>query len=363
MTTGWDAERRARVAWSRIAEPLDEKAAELRERHGAVEALDRLRQDPGLAAGRFAPRLAELDLDREEELADRLGITVLVPGDDQWPDGADRLLQPPPCLWVRGSGRLADLLVDSVAVVGARAATAYGTQTAGSWSHALAGWGHTVVSGGAFGIDAAAHRGALAASGRTVAFLAGGVDSAYPRAHSGLLEAVRESGALVSESAPGCSPQRHRFLTRNRLIAAFSTGTLVVEAGARSGSLSTARWADRCSRPVAAVPGPVSSEMSVGTHQLVRDGVAVLVTSPEELLEAVGPMGGQLALPVQGHTLPADAVHPERRWCWEVLSARPATPMAVARAGGRALAETEEALGMLLMAGQAHRVDGGWVRA
>lgn len=361
-TPRWSPERAARAAWSRLSEPGDKEATALLERLGPERALEHLVADPSVAKGRFAPRLAQWDPTEEEARAARLGVRVLVPGDEEWPDGADRLEHPPVCLWVRGRSHLAEALERSVAVVGARAATHYGQSVAGTWSQEFAASGVTVVSGGAFGVDAAAHRGALSAPGTTVAFLAGGVDRPYPVAHADLLQAVAGQGALVSEAAPGCAPHRGRFLTRNRLIAAFSGGTLVVEAGARSGSLSTARWADSCSRPVAAVPGPVTSEFSVGTHQVVRDGLATLVTTPQEALEALSPLGAALAPVPVGPAADRDAVEPEHRWCWDVVSPRGSTTDAVARAGGRSLAEAELALGLLALAGQVQRTDRGWVR-
>ncbi|WP_462417807.1 DNA-processing protein DprA [Kytococcus sp. Marseille-QA3725] len=363
MNGSWTEERLARAAWSRLAEPGDERAAALLAEHGPQEALERLTRDPELAGGRFAPRLADWDPAREEDVAGRLGIRAVIPSDPEWPEGADRLEHPPICLWARGERPLAELLRRSVAVVGARAASPYGCSVAGEWSHELVGHGVTIVSGGAYGIDAAAHRGALAGEGTTVAFLAGGVDRLYPAGNADLLRGVGASGALVSEAAPGCAPHRGRFLTRNRLIAAFSGGTLVVEAGVRSGSLSTARWADVCSRPVAAVPGSVRSDLSAGTHRVVRDGLAVLVTSPEEVLEALGPMGEHLAPEAQGPMTERDVVEPEHRWCWDVLGRRAMQTVAVARAGGRSLAEAQMALGMLALAGRAEQTDRGWVRS
>ncbi|WP_374929769.1 DNA-processing protein DprA [Kytococcus sedentarius] len=359
----WSPERLARAAWSRLAEPTDKVASGLIADLGPQGALDRIAEDPSVGGGRFAPRWSSWCPATEEERARRLGIRVVVPGDDEWPEGADRLEHPPVCLWVRGPVNLREALASSVAVVGARSATGYGISVAGEWSHAMAGLGVTVVSGGAFGIDAAAHRGALAAGGTTVAFLAGGVDRLYPASNADLLTEVAGTGAVVSESAPGCAPHRGRFLTRNRLIAAFSTGTLVVEAGMRSGSLSTARWADLCSRPVAAVPGPVTSDRSIGTHQIVRDGVATLVTTPEEAVEDLSPVGSHLAPQRQGASTARDAVEPDLRWCWDVLGPRPSTATVVARAGGRSLGEAELALGMLGLAGQAERTGAGWVRS
>ena len=160
--------------------------------------------------------------------------------------------------------RLDELVDRSVAIVGSRASTAYGEHVAGELGHQLAERGWTVVSGGAFGIDAAAHRGALAAEAPTVAVLACGVDRPYPAAHGALLHRIAETGLLVSEWPPGAAPHRHRFLVRNRLIAALTRGTVVVEAAARSGAQATARRARKLGRQVLVVPGPVTSAMSVG---------------------------------------------------------------------------------------------------
>lgn len=186
-----------------------------------------------------------------------------------------------------GSASLADLtaMVTMVSVVGARACTGYGSYTAGTIGSDLASAGLTVVSGAALGIDAAAHRGALAVDGPTVAVLACGIDRVYPRVHEMLLRAVAERGAVLSELPPGASPTRFRFLHRNRIIAALGVGTLVVEAARRSGSLVTARLAAELGRVVMALPGPVTSDQSVGTHELIRDG-ATLVTGASEVREA-----------------------------------------------------------------------------
>src|SRR3954447_15859043 len=174
----------------------------------------------------------------------------------------------------------------SVAVVGSRSATTYGAAVAGDIAATLGAAGHTVVSGAAFGIDNAAHRGALAAQGPTVAVLACGVDRAYPAAHRPLLDYIAEVGVVVSEAAPGCAPTRIRFLARNRLIAAFGQGTVVVEAAIRSGALNTASWTTELRRVLMGVPGPVTSAPSAGVHQLVRSRDALLVTSGQEVLEA-----------------------------------------------------------------------------
>jgi DNA processing protein len=176
----------------------------------------------------------------------------------------------------------------SVAMVGARAATNYGTTVAYEIAADLAAEGVVVVSGGAFGIDAAAHRGALAAQGVTIAVLANGIDQVYPVGNTSLLHAVMATGVVMTELPPGMHPTRQGFLARNRLIAALGGATLVVEAAARSGSASTVTRALELGRDVMAVPGPVTSMMSVGTHELIRDG-ATLVTSADDVRELLNP--------------------------------------------------------------------------
>ena len=210
-------------------------------------------------------------------------------------------LVPPLALWVRGQDRL-DALVDrSVAIVGSRASTAYGEHVAAEFGYQLAERGWTVVSGGAFGIDAAAHRGALAAQGPTIAVLACGIDRPYPAGNGPLLHRISESGLVVSEWPPGAAPHQHRFLVRNRLIAGLARGTVVVEAAARSGAAATANRARKLSKQVMVVPGPVTSAMSVGCHELLReqpadDGLPVrLVASAAHVIEEVGRLGEDLA--------------------------------------------------------------------
>lgn len=287
-------ERWARVAWSFLAEPRSRALAELFQRCGAVEALARLRDG---ALGRregWETRLPELDVVALAHAADRQRVGVLVPGDTGWPEVLDRLAEPPYCLYVRGQADLAGLTERSVAVVGSRAATEYGLRVAADLAHGLVGRGWTVVSGAAYGIDAASHRAALAGDGPTVAVLACGADRAYPMAHRGLLDSIAARGAVVSEVPPGCAPYRSRFLARNRLIAALTRATVVVEASLRSGSLTTAKEARRLHLPVGAVPGPVTSMGSAGCHALVRDAGAVLVTDAAEVAELAARIGEDL---------------------------------------------------------------------
>jgi DNA processing protein len=213
-------------------------------------------------------------------------------------------------LWVRGQARLDELIDHSVAIVGSRASTAYGEHVAAELGHQLGARGWTVVSGGAYGIDAAAHRGALAADAPTVAVLACGVDRVYPAGNGALLARIADTGMLISEWPPNCAPLAHRFLVRNRLIAALTRGTVVVEAAARSGAQATARRAQRLSRRVMVVPGPVTSAMSVGCHELLRDkeGEVVLVASAAHVIEEVGRLGTDLAAAPERATTPRDGL-------------------------------------------------------
>ena len=246
--------------------------------------------------------------------AERHGIRLLTPADADWPHFAFAALQataqrrvaqwqagvrsrpqrgeliPPLALWVRGSAPLATVGLRSVAVVGSRAATAYGEHIASEFSYGLAQRDVVVISGGAYGIDAAAHRGALAAGGSSVLVSAGGLDRPYPSGHRHLYDRTAEQGLLVSERPPGSAPHRQRFLSRNRLIAALGTATLVVEAAHRSGALNSAGYARDLGRPVLAVPGPVTSAMSAGCHRLIQreEDPARLVTSVPEVLSYCG---------------------------------------------------------------------------
>ncbi len=293
-------ERAARVSWARVSEPADAHAAALIAAEGHVGALRRVRAGDlpiGLGDQRWRgwmDRIRTVDVGREREMAARVGARILFPGDAEWPDGLDDIPDPPHCLWVQGESDLSAVTRRSCAVVGARAATAYGVDVAHDLGFGLAqrGWG--VVSGAAFGIDAAAHRGALAAEGLTVALLACGLDRDYPAAHAGLLRQIRRDGLVVSELPLGMAPLRPRFLARNRLIAALTTGTVVVEAGLRSGSLNTAGHANALGRHVCAVPGPIGSRVSAGCHDLVRKG-ASLVTDAAEIVEDLGGIGEDLA--------------------------------------------------------------------
>lgn len=306
MSGGALKDRDARLLLSLVAEPGDPRLVAELAAHGPVGLVGRLESGargtgPALPVA-WSEALPERrrTLERVTSRARDAELRWVVPGDREWPVALDDLdhVEPhgsstgrPLGLWVRGAGHLAALSDESIAVVGARTCTAYGTDCAAEIAADVADQGRTVVSGAAFGIDAAAHRGALAQGRPSIAVLACGADVDYPRTHAALLSRVAADGVVVSEQAPGESPLRSRFLSRNRIIAALATGTVVVEAARRSGSLNTLFWADALGRVTMAVPGPVTSQQSSGCHQAVRDGRAVLVTSGRDVLEAVAVPG------------------------------------------------------------------------
>ena len=243
------------------------------------------------ALARWRAKLPAIPPDGGLAGCERGGIRLVCPGDPGWPPGLDDLGTARPCaLWVRGTADLRACCEKFLSIVGARAATAYGTHVATEIAAELAGMGWAIVSGAAYGADAAAHHGVLAAGGVTIAVLACGPDVSYPRTHRGLLADIAASGAVVSEYPPGRSPSRPRFLARNRVIAAMARGTVVVEAATRSGTLVTARNASDLSRPLMAVPGPVTSAMSAGCHSLIREGRAVCVTSAADIVTHISPV-------------------------------------------------------------------------
>ncbi len=380
------AVRRARAWLSRAAEPGSVAFSRFVDDTGPVEAVRRLRSGraPDVVRALVGAR-AEQDASLEDLLrAERCGARLVVPEDDEWPTHLLHCLTvatsgepedpqhqskratapvPPLGLWVRGPARLDELADRSVAIVGARASTAYGEHVAAELGHQLGERGWTVVSGGAFGIDAAAHRGALAADAPTVAVLACGVDRAYPAAHGALFHRIAEAGLLVSEWPPGAAPHRHRFLVRNRLIAALTRGTVVVEAAARSGAQATARRAQKLGRQVMVVPGPVTSAMSVGCHELLRDSElgAVLVAGAAHVAEAVGRLGEDLADPPERPTGPRDGLS---EVAVRVLDACPVrngvSPERLARVAGCDVLDVLRVLPVLELADLVERTDAGW---
>jgi DNA processing protein len=293
-----DGERVARAALTYLAEPGDPWLAAVVRRHGAPRTVAAIREGRYPAGGRVTAgaaramerwrlRLAEIPQAADLTRLASLGYRLVCPADPLWPAGLKDLADGEPYgLWVRGAVTdLATVTRRSVAIVGSRAATAYGSYVAAEIAASVAARGWTVISGGAYGIDGCAHRGTISAGGVTMAILACGVDRPYPAGHKDLLDAVAASGAVISEWPPGRSTARLRFLVRNRVIAAMASGTLVVEAGRRSGALNTARHAGDLSRPLMAVPGPVTSDLSAGCHSIIRDWGGTLVTDADEVIE------------------------------------------------------------------------------
>jgi DNA processing protein len=293
-------ERTARVAWSRLTEPGDLDATRFVAECGAGPALGHVlagTDAAGRVKERWRSRLGQLAPHRDLDLVRRYGGRVLVPGDPQWPELLDPLGERRPfCLWVRGRHDLALASARAAALVGARASTEYGELFARDLGFGCAEQGVTVVSGAAYGIDAAAHTGALSASGVTVAVLACGVDRPYPRGNADLVDRIAIDGLVVSEVPPGSAPTRNRFIHRNRLIAALAAATVVVQAAERSGSLTTADFAAEVGRAVGAVPGLVTSRLSVGTHSLIQAG-APLIRDTNDALELLANATGRVFEP------------------------------------------------------------------
>lgn len=381
-------ETMARALWSLLVEPGDADAAALVSAVGAVEAARLMLESPVArsvsaatggelagaratrALGRWLPRRRRDDLVRALESAARCRARLLVPGDAHWPERLDDLGEHVPlALWVRGESEL--LLEPSVAVVGARAASGYGEHVAMELSAGIVQRGGVVVSGGAYGIDGMAHRAALASGGGTVAVLAGGIDRFYPAGHEALLTRIAQQGAVIAEAPCGAAPTRWRFLQRNRIIAALGGATIVVEAGRRSGSLSTARKALEIGRPVGAVPGPVTSATSAGCHALLREGPVTCVTTPGEVVELLSAWRSASASEVEAPSGPAagddagDPPDPDGLMTRVLDALRPRREQSVdelARAVGEAPSRIRGVLGALALEERAFAGESGWIR-
>ena len=368
-TAARDHERIARAGLSRVVEPGDPAALDAFEGLAAVEIWELLHTGVPQVA-RWAARLADVQPARDLECAQAAGARFVIPGDDEWPEQVDVLADAgqqsrrggvPFGLWVRGAANLRQATERSVALVGARACSSYGEHVAAELAAGLADNGVPVVSGGAYGVDAAAHRGALAAAGLTVAVLACGVDVSYPKGNTALFSRIAEEGLLVSELAPGCSPTKLRFLARNRLIAACSLGTVVAEAAIRSGALNSAGWAEQCGRAVLAVPGPITSRMSEGVHLLVRERNAVLATCVADILEAVAPLGQALTRYPHSPEQPDDRLSEDTRRVLDAVPVlRPATASSIARTAGLAAQPVQKSLESLEQAGFVEQLEDGW---
>jgi len=370
-------QRSARLQLSLICEPGHPRLPELLAEHEPAELVELIRRDRAVGGQTLPPawvhaaQSMESEVARARDLAKAAGLRWLVPGDKAWPERLYDLDHAPPNggatgaplgLWVRGGGSLGDLVESSVSIVGARDCTAYGAEQAAEIAADAGGAGFTVVSGAAFGIDACAHRGALAMLAPTIAVLACDAATSYPRAHAALLQRIAEEGLVVSEQPPGRAPTKARFLARNRLIAALTVGTVVVEARRRSGALSTLAWADQLGRVTMAVPGPVTSQQSVGTHEAIRDGKAVLVGAGTDVvmaltgLNCVALTGAAAATQGRANDTAYDALPSDQARVLDALDWRdPAAADVVARRAGVDPAVAARALSALAR--------GGWAAA
>jgi len=374
-------DRFARAAWTSIAEPGDRHAGLVVDQLGSSAALSVVvdRRSPqwvmealrdagaeideseiASALDRWTPRLKSEAVLRALRQAARYDARLLVPDEPHWPSGLIDLGDFGPIgLWMRGTDEALASLERGIALVGARAATGYGEHVTMEASAGLVDRGYSIVSGAAYGIDGMAHRAALASNGHTVAFLAGGVDRFYPSGHESLLGRIAETGAVIAEVPCGTAPTKWRFLQRNRLIAAASLATIVLEAGWRSGSLNTAGHASALGRPLGAVPGPATSAASAGCHRLIRDYDAVCVTNADEMAE-LAPLGEvQAALPITED----DRTSPERTRLFDALSTRSArTTTDVAARSGMSIPEVQALLGALHLEGEVRESERGWTR-
>ncbi|MHA7221535.1 DNA-processing protein DprA [Arthrobacter sp. RHLT1-20] len=392
-----ETERTARAALSRLFEPQDGAGLALVHIAGAEDALriatgqlaagpeleremSRLLEDNtsgggwtglGTAQKRWAPRVPDLAPERDLATLQRLGGRMIIPSDELWPRQlADLGLQEPLCLWWRGLEQELPPAAKSIALVGSRDSTSYGSAVTGDLAYSLAQRGFTIVSGGAYGIDAHAHRAALAggtggAGGvPTIAVMAGGVDRFYPSGNEELLRAVANQGAVLAEVPPGSAPTRYRFLQRNRLIAALASVTVVVEARWRSGALNTAHHAETLGRAVGAVPGSVHSANSAGCHRLLREGGAVCVTDAGEIAELASPSGESLPEARTGRVEVQDGLTLEDLILLDALPLRTTSSVEKLTAVAGLSADSVRAgLGRLGLLGLAESHRGGWKRS
>lgn len=370
--------RLARAYLLRVAEPPAVALTRFVASCGPVEAAQRVydeRVPEAVAKETVARRhrtVSEADLRRAES---ELGARLITPEDDEWPawpllaltvagGRGVKGMTAPLALWARGGGRLDEAVDRAVTVVGSRAASGYGEHIAADWSYTLSGEEVTVFSGAAYGIDASAHRGVLAAGGQTVAVLGCALDGGYPSGHDLLLRKIAERGLVLSEYPPGTPPARHRFLVRNRLLAALSAATVVIEAGSRSGARNTANTARALGKPVMAVPGAITSRNSGGCHEMIRADHAVLVTSPGEVLELAGALGKDLAARDSVAARATDALSGDELKVHEALLADAGkSAEQLSEDSGVPERKVRSVLPILELDGFCRRNDSGWHRA
>ena len=379
------AEHFARATFSLITEPGDRFAGELiralspetvlelliartssadfASRLSSVDCLDDIENRHGRfeelfteALQRWLPRLKLTDVISAFEDAARVKARLLIPRNALWPEQLNDLAGAAPhCLWYRSN--LVEPPTDfaAISIVGSRNSTSYGDWVTSEIVSDCATRGLAVVSGGAYGIDAIAHRSALANDQETIAFLAGGIDRLYPSGNSALFEKVIDRGVVFAEQAPGASPTKWRFLQRNRLIAAMSPATIVIEAGQRSGALNTVSHAIELGRSVGAVPGPITSQSSAGCNRLVSEGLVSSVCAPSDAAD--------LALGKAGWFQPElGGLGAYETRALDAMGSRPLSENLLASRAGLTSKEASIALGQLSLLGFVKQTDRGWLK-
>lgn len=308
------------------------------------------------ARERWTARLNLGELSNALDAAIRVNSKLLTPESDYWPANLDHLqFSTPHCLWVRGVDLEPFAVQPAISIVGSRVSSSYGEWVASEIVTDCSVRGLAIVSGGAYGIDAIAHRSSLAQGQYTVAFMAGGIDRLYPSGNAELLERIAKNGAIVAEQAPGASPTKWRFLQRNRLIAALGAATVVVEAGARSGALNTVTHAQELGRPVGAVPGAITAQGSAGCNRLIAQAAAEVICKVSDAANLVFGEAGWFQPELYGlGALETRAL--------DAMSDRAQADMRIASRAGLTHKEVAIALGQLSLLGFVEQRDKGWVK-
>ena len=381
-------EELAAIWFSIMCEPGDEFAGYIRHSLGVTSALNLVKagntgelvrqlfsvnaQDLGAARfgdlnrvasdalARWTPRLSASAMTQSHDWLKRSKSWLVTPESALWPENLNHLgWAAPAVLWGRGSPMALASTTHSLSVVGSRGATNYGSCVTGELITELRPFNISIVSGGAYGIDAAAHRAALSVGLNTIAVLAGGVDRLYPSGNHQLFDDIIANGVVISELPPGSSPTKWRFLQRNRLIAAIADATLVVEAGKRSGSISTANHATELGRPVGAIPGPITSTSSHGCNRLIQSGQAELIQDADDLLSLLGLHSQLSTLEVDS----TDRLGPFEIRLLDALTTRPTDPTQVAQRAGLTMIEANVAFTQLNLSQLAVNSEKGWARS
>ena len=373
----------ASLAWSVVCEPGDAFAGQLISTFGAARSLEfeirrtsaqeyvshfaeagsdwlemqkfgRFERTLADARERWVPRLSLAKVKSAVDVMASLGGWFITEQSEQWPISVNDLgNHAPRGLWGIGTPQDSSRMVS---VVGSRVASAYGEYATGELLGPMVNRGYGVVSGGAYGIDACAHRAAVAFNGFTVAVMAGGLDYLYPSGNRDLFRQISNQGLLLSEMPPGAEPTKWRFLQRNRLIAALGQGTIVVEANARSGAVSTANRAIDLGRPLGAVPGPINSPESDGCNQLIRDLKAQLISCSDDILEMLGDSTEAIAIEQAGLGALETRV-------LDVIGLSTADLARICREGGLTRAEAEIGIAGLSLLGLIQQDSSGWRRS